>query len=125
MMPVTVEKWLDAPIIVLKPDAEVTQRELIDAWFRSAELAQTMAGGAFRIVDLSASPSPDAVTASIRGILRAIAGSPIDVSLHVSFVGSVGAVSSASQADGETWFETFDEALNHIYAMAAVASIPT
>ena len=57
-MAVVVEKWLDAPIIVLRPDAQVIQQELVDAWFKSVELAQAMPVSAYRIVDLRSTSAP-------------------------------------------------------------------
>ena len=122
-MAVAVEKWVNEPIIILKPDAQVSQQELIDAWFRSAELAQTIPGTVYRIVDLRSTVAPDAVVSMIHRIARALVGASVNPVLLVSFVGAVPPISSASNADAEVWFETLDGALSHIRSMAGASSI--
>jgi hypothetical protein len=105
-MAVIVEKWADEPIILLKPDAHVTEHELTDAWFRSIELAH---GSAHRIVDLSATVSPDTVVSLIRNIVQAAAGAPVSPQLAVTFVGATPAAGSA-----EMWFINLDDAVDGI-----------
>ena len=122
-MAVVVEKLIDEPVIVLKPDAQVTEQELVDAWFRSAELAQTIPGSTYRIVDLRSTIAPNTIAVWLRESVKAMVGAPVTPLLRVSFVGTTAAVSLASHADAETWFETFDDALSYIRTMAGVASI--
>jgi hypothetical protein len=124
-MAIVVEKWFDEPIILLIPDAHVTEQELADAWFRSAELAQTIPGSAYRVLDLRSTNSPNAVVSWLRGIVAAMVGTPVTPLLRVSFVGSTAAASSAVSTNAETWFETLDEALSHIRTMAGVESMPS
>ncbi len=124
-MTVVVEKWFDEPIIVLKPDAQVTEQELVDAWFHSAELAQTIPGSTYRIVDLRSTDSPEMVVSWLQDFVKAMVGAPVVPSLRVSFVGITAAASSALNVNAGTWFETLDEALSHIRTMAGVASMST
>jgi len=122
-MAVVVEKLLDEPVIVLTLDAQVTEQELVDAWFRSAELAQTISGSIYRIVDLRSTIAPNTIASWLRDSVQAMVGAPVTPLLRVSFIATTAAVSSASHPDAETWFETFDDALSHIHNMAGVASI--
>ena len=122
-MAVVVEKWLDEPIIVLNVDAQVTQQELRDGWFQCVELAQSISGSVYQIVDLRSNTAPAIVVSWLRDIVKAMVGASVPPVLRVSFVGTTAAVSSASHLDAETWFETLDEALSHIRSMAGVASI--
>ena len=124
-MAIVVEKWFDEPIILLIPDAHVTELELANAWFRSAELAQTIPGSAHRVLDLRSTNSPDAVVSWLQGIVAAMVGAPVTPLLRVSFVGSTAAASSAVSTNAETWFETLDEALSHTRTMAGVESMPS
>ncbi|MBI1258378.1 MAG: hypothetical protein GC204_12980 [Chloroflexi bacterium] len=119
-MAVLVEKWLDEPIIVLKPDAQVTQQELIDAWFQSVALAQTIRGSAYRIVDLRMTNSPDTVASWLRSGVQAMAGAPVEASLRVSFVGIP---SAAVHVHNEPWFQSFDDALNEVHAVAGLTAL--
>ncbi len=120
-MAVVVQKWLDEPIIVLKADTQVTQDEISDAWFEVVKLAQTISGSAHYIVDLRSTNAPEAVVSWLRETVKAMSGAPIAPLLRVSFVGT----SSVADADAESWFETQDQALNHIRMMAGVATMST
>src|SRR3954471_9575769 len=102
-MPITVEKWVDEPIIVLKPDAQVSMQEIIDGWFRSTELAQAMEIPPHRVVDLRSINSPDSVVSMIRSVVMAMVGAPVDLPLNVSFVGKASPSSPMSTHCTETW----------------------
>jgi hypothetical protein len=115
-MSVTVDQWFNEPIIVLEPDAHVSQQELIDAWFRSVELAQTIPGTAYRIVDLRSTSAPDAVVVTLRDIAKALVGAPVDPILNVSFVGT------ANDPEVENWFDSLDDAVNSIRTTAGAPS---
>jgi hypothetical protein len=122
IMPVAIEMWVGEPIIVLKPDAQVSLQEFINAWFNSAELAQTMEVAPHRIIDLRSINSPDRIIHMIQGIVKGISGASVDLPMNVLFVGSVPTASSTADR-GEVWFETLDEALMHIRILAGTPSI--
>ena len=114
-MAVIVEKWIDKPIVVLKPDTHVSEDELTDAWFRSAQLAHE---NSYRIVDLSVAQSPDAVVSMLRNIVQAAAGAPVSPQLNVIFVGAAPTTDSA-----ETWFATLDNAVDGIMGMKSTIQV--
>ena len=118
-MAVAVEMWVSEPIIVLKPDAHVSLQDLIDAWFRSAELAQTTDVAPYRIVDLRSTNSPDRVVSMIQSIAKGATGAPVDPIMNVTFVGTA----VASNGRSEAWFETLEDALNHVRTLAGAPSI--
>ena len=124
-MAVVVEKLLNEPIIVLKADAQVTQQELSDAWFQCVELAQSISGSAYQVVDLRSNTVPATVVSWLRDIVKAMVGAPVTPLLRVSFIGTSAAAASVPNAQAETWFETLDEALSHIRTMAGVATMST
>ncbi len=115
-MPVTVKQWVGEPIIILKPDAQVSLQDLIDAWFLSSEIAQTIEGTSYRVVDLHSTSAPDRVVSMILTIAKGIAGTSVDPLLNVAFV-------ALSRDRTEGWFETLEDALNHIRALAGAPSI--
>src|ERR1700710_470212 len=87
-MSVAVEKWVGEPIIVLKPDAQVSLQEFIDAWFNSAELAQSMETPPHRIIDLRSVSAPARIIAMIQGIVKGLTGASVAPLANVFFIGS-------------------------------------
>jgi hypothetical protein len=120
-MPIIVEKLVSEPIIVLKLDAQVSLQELIDAWFRSAELTQTMDTTPYRIVDLRSTTDPNRIVSMIQSIAKGASGVSVKLSLNVAFIGN--AACAASVGSAEACFETLEDALNHVRALAGAPII--
>lgn len=103
-MAVIVEKWPEESIVIIRPDALASEAELIDAWRRGVRVARD---NMHRIVDLSASPSPEKMAAIIRRVARTSAGASPQPNVIL--------VGKAMHPDSsEIWYVTLEKAVESV-----------
>jgi hypothetical protein len=114
-----VEQLNNEPIILTTFFDHAEERSIVDAYLKSVDLALTIPGPVYRIIDVQqAVSSYPVVVNTIRDAVKLIANAAIHPEMAVAFVGTAEMVQSFAET-GVIFFDSMDDALTHARSQVA------
>ena len=113
------QKLNGEPIILMTVDDNADKSAVVEAYNESIELANTISGPVYRIIDLQKAPlSYQYIMTAIQDMVKGLVGAAVYPQMAIAWVGNPDMTETSGMRAG-TFFTHFEDALAHTRAQIA------